>query len=237
MIPVARQPRDRALRSFPCGPHPIHAEDSIMQRTLVLAAALAAGLGLAGGAQARSAPTGSTTAATTHRPHNAASETGRAVNQQQRIEQGLQSGRLTSREARKLEAGQAHIAKTEQRALRNGTLSASERARIQHQQNRESKAIHHQTHDARTGNPDSLKSRMAQANVQRNVNQAQRLHDGVRSGSLSNRELGRAEGAQAHVERMESRRDTVRQTGRIQRADDRDSRRIHRARHNARVRH
>jgi hypothetical protein len=36
---------------------------------------------------------------------------------------------------------------------------------------------------------------------------------------------------------MESRRDTVRQTGRIQRADDRDSRRIHRARHNARVRH
>ena len=207
-----------------------------MQRTLVLAAALAAGLGLAGGAQARSAPTGSTTA-TTHRPHNAASETGRAVNQQKRIEQGLQSGQLTSREARKLEAGQAHIAKTEQRALRNGSLSASERARIRHQQNRQSKAIHHQTHDARTGNPDSLKSRMAQANVQRNVNQAQRLHDGVRNGSLSNRELGRAEGAQAHVERMESRRDTVRQTGRIQRADDRDSRRIHRARHNARVRH
>lgn len=209
-----------------------------MQRTLVLAAALAAGLGLALGAPAQSAPNGSTTtAATTHRSHNAASETGRTVNQQNRIEQGLQSGQLTSGEARKLEAGQARIAKTEQRAVRNGSLSATERARIQHEQNRESKAIHHQKHDARTGNPDSLKSRMAQANVQRNANQAQRLHNGVKNGSLTHRELGRTEGAEARVDRVESRRDTLRQAGRIQRADDRGSRRIHRARHNARVRH
>lgn len=202
-----------------------------MQRTLALAAALAVGIGCAFGARA------ATPAATTHRPQNAAGETGRNVKQQTRIEQGLQSGQLTSREARKLEAGQAHIAKTEQRALRNGSLSASERTRIQHQQNRESRAIHHQKHDARTGNPDSLKSRMEQANVQRNANQAQRLHNGVKNGSLTNRELGRAEGAEARVDRMESRRDTPRQSGRVQRADQRDSRRIHRARHNGRVRH
>jgi hypothetical protein len=36
---------------------------------------------------------------------------------------------------------------------------------------------------------------------------------------------------------MESHRDTLRQTGRIQRTDNRDSRHIYRSKHNARVRH
>lgn len=207
-----------------------------MQRTLILAAAVAVGMGLSAGAIAQTAPASSTPVAST-RPHNAASETGRDVDQQKRIEQGLQSGQLTSGEARKLEAGEARIDKTEQRDLRNGSLSASERAQIQRQQNRESKAIYSQKHDAQTGNPDSLKSNMEQANVQRNINQEQRLHNGVKNGSLTNRELSRAEGGEAHVDRMESRRDTLRQTGRVQRADNRDSRRIHRAKHNARVRH
>ncbi|HJR14954.1 MAG TPA: hypothetical protein VJ833_13785 [Rhodanobacteraceae bacterium] len=206
-----------------------------MQRTLVMAAAIAAGMGLATAAVAQSAPAPSTTA--TARSHNAASETGRDVDQQKRIEQGLQSGQLTSGEARKLEAGEAHIDRTEQRDLRNGTLSAAERTQIQRQQNRESKAIYNQNHDAQTGHPDSLKSNMEQANVQRNINQERRLHNGVKNGSLTNRELSRAEGGEAHTDRMESRRDTLRQTGRVQRADNRDSRRIHRAKHNTRARH
>jgi hypothetical protein len=207
-----------------------------MQRNVILAAAIAIGLGFTTGAIAQTAPATSTPATAT-RPHNAASETGRDVDQQKRIEQGLQSGQLTSGEARKLEAGEAHIDKTEQRDLRNGSLSASERAQIQREQNRESKAIYNQKHDAQTGNPDSLKSNMEQANVQRNINQEQRLHNGVTNGSLTNRELSRQEGNEAHVDRMESRRDTLRQTGRIQRTDNRDSRRIYRAKHNKRVRH
>ena len=207
-----------------------------MPRNVILAAAIAIGLGFTTGAFAQTAPTTSTPTTAT-RPHNAASETGRDVDQQKRIEQGLQSGQLSSGEARKLEAGEAHIDKTEQRDLRNGSLSASERTQIQREQNRESKAIHNQKHDAQTGNPDSLKSNMEQANVQRNIHQEQRLHNGVTNGSLSNRELSRQEGNEAHVDRMESRRDTLRQTGRIQRTDNRDSRRIHRAKHNARVRH
>ena len=121
--------------------------------------------------------------------------------------------------------------------MRNGSLSASERAQIQRQQNRESKAVYNQKHDAQTGNPDSLKSNLEQANVQRNVNQQQRLHNGVANGSLANRELARQEGNEAHVDRVESRRDTLRQTGKVQRTDNRDSRGIYRARHNARVRH
>ena len=207
-----------------------------MQRTLVLAAAIAVGMGLATGAVAQSAPAPSTPAATA-RSHNAASETARDVDQQKRIEQGLQSGQLTSGEARKLEAGAAHIDRTEQRDLRNGTLSAAERAQIQHQQNRESNAIYNHKHDAQTGHPDSLKSNMEQANVQRNINQERRLHNGIKNGALPNRELSRAEGGEAHADRMESRRDTLRQTGRVQRTDNRDSRRNHRAKHNVRARH
>jgi len=207
-----------------------------MSRNVILATAIAIGLGFATGAIAQTTPTTSTPT-TTARPQNAASETGRDVDQQKRIEQGLQSGQLSSGEARRLEAGEAHIDKTEQRDLRNGSLSAPERAQIQREQNRESKAIYNQKHDAQTGNPDSLKSNMEQANVQRNINQEQRLHNGVTNGSLSNRELSRQEGNEAHVDRMESRRDTLRQTGKIQRTDNRDSRRIYRSKHNARVRH
>lgn len=205
-----------------------------MQRNVILAAAIAIGLGFATGTIAQTAPATSTPAT---RPHNAASETGRDVEQQKRIEQGLQSGQLTSSEARKLEAGESRIDKTEQRDLRNGSLSASERAQIQREQNRESKAVYNQKHNARTGNPDSLKSNLEQANVQRNINQEQRLHNGVKNGSLTNRELARQEGNESHVDRMESRRDTLRQTGKVQRTDNRDSRRIYRAKHNARVRH
>lgn len=199
-----------------------------MQRAVILAATIAVGLGFAIDAQAQTISAPVTTSA--RRPHTAASETGRDVAQQKRIEQGLQSGQLTSGEARGLEAGEAHIEKTEQRALRNGTLSASARAQIQHQQNRESRVIYGQKHDMRTGNPDSLGSSVAQADVQRNLNQQLRLHNGVTEGSLTNRELARAEGAEARVGRMEVRSGT-------QRADNRASRGIYRAKHNRRGRH
>lgn len=165
------------------------------------------------------------------------SETERNVDQQQRIEQGLQSGQLTTGEARKLEQGEARIDRTEQHDLANGSLSASEKAQIQREQNHESSAIYGQKHDAQNGNPDSLKSNMEQADVQRNVNQEQRIHNGVENGSLTNRETGRMQGREAHVDRMEARSDTLRQTGRIQRTDNRDSGRIYRDKHNDRTRH
>lgn len=207
-----------------------------MQRTFMLAAAITVGLGFAIGAQAQSVPS-DTTPASTHRLPNAATETGRGVAQQKRIEQGLQSGQLNTGEARKLEAGEAHIEKTEQRDLRNGSLSTSERAQIQHQQDRESRAIYGGKHNAVQGNPDSLRSNLAQADVQRNLDQQLRLHNGVKQGSLTNRELGRAEGGEARVGRMESRPGTLRRTGRVQRADNRASRGIYRAKHDRRDRH
>lgn len=169
--------------------------------------------------------------------HNAATETGRDVEQQQRIEQGLQSGQLTSGEARKLESGEARIDNTEQRDLRNGSLSAGERTQIQREQNRESKAIYGDKHNAVQGNPNSLRSSLEQADVQRNINQEQRIRNGVTKGSLSNRELGRMEGDEARVDHMEARHNTLRSTARVQRADNHDSRRIYRAKHNDKNRH
>lgn len=186
-----------------------------------LAAALALCLGFAATAQAQS--TGS--------------ETERNVDQQQRVEQGLKSGQLTTGEARKLEQGEARIDRTEQHDLANGSLSASEKAQIQREQNRESAAIYKDKHNATTGNPNSLKSNLEQADVQRNINQEQRIHNGVKNGSLTNREVSQMQGREAHVDHMEAHSDTLRQTGRIQRTDNRDSRRIYRDKHNRRTRH
>lgn len=209
-----------------------------MSRTLILATAIALGLGFATAASAQSAPATSS-AATVHaqRPLNAATETGRDTEQQRRIEQGLQSGQLSSGEARKLEAGEARVDKTQQRDLRDGSLSAAERTQIQRQQNAESKAIYGDKHNAVKGNPNSLKSNLEQADVQRNLNQERRIHNGVTHGSLTNRELARTEGSEAHVDRTEARHDTLRSTARAQRADNRDSRKIYRLKHNDRRRH
>ena len=61
----------------------------------------------------------------------------RDLNQQNRIEEGLQSGQLSTGEA----AGEARIEKMESRALKDGTLSSQEAARIQRAQNQESGTI------------------------------------------------------------------------------------------------
>lgn len=70
-----------------------------------------------------------------------ASDVQRNVNQQQRIEEGLKSGQLNTREAGKLERGEARIEKMEANAGQNGSVSAREQARITAAQNREGRAI------------------------------------------------------------------------------------------------
>jgi hypothetical protein len=67
--------------------------------------------------------------------------------QQDRIEQGVKSGRLTPYEAAKLERQQGHIAKIERNFKRDGYLSPSERARLNAEQNRASRNIWAQKHD------------------------------------------------------------------------------------------
>src|SRR5947207_8265824 len=74
----------------------------------------------------------------------------RNVNQQSRIEQGVQSGSLTTREAGRLEHGEARISKKEARAGADGNVNAHEQRRVQNAENRESRRIHKEKHDAQT---------------------------------------------------------------------------------------
>src|SRR5258708_7761130 len=78
------------------------------------------------------------------------SEVQRNVNQQQRIEQGIQSGQLTNREAAKLERGQARVNRAEARAGADGHVGPNEQRRIQKAENQQSKRIYREKHDAQT---------------------------------------------------------------------------------------
>ncbi len=72
--------------------------------------------------------------------------------QDQRIDQGQQSGALTERETRRLEGEQKLIDKAEDRAKADGTVSAKERHRLHKMQNHAGRDIRHQKHD-RQGAP------------------------------------------------------------------------------------
>jgi len=163
-------------------------------------------------------------------------DTERDVNQQERIEQGLKSGELNTREAGKLEKREAHVEKLEARAEGDGKISKAEQARITAAQNRTSRAIHNQKHDAQTGNPNSASSQRMQADVQRNANQQARIDQGLKSGELSNKEAAHLERGQARVDRTEARAAAdghvgAREQARIQRKENRQSRRIHQEKH------
>ena len=161
----------------------------------------------------------------------------RDANQQQRIEQGLKSGELSTKEASKLERGEAHVDKMEQNALKDGKMTPAEKARIERAQNAESKAIYDAKHNDVKGNPNSASSQRMQADVQRNVNQEKRIDQGVQSGQLTNKEAGKLEGGQARTDRKEARAGADGHVGageqrRIQRSENHQSKEIHRKKHN-----
>jgi len=165
-----------------------------------------------------------------------ATEVQRDVRQQQRVEAGLKSGQLTAREAAQLERKEAHIDHAQANALKDGSLSDAEKERIGGMQNRASRDIAVQKHDAQTGNPDSASSKRMQADVQRNVNQQQRTENGIRNGSLSNHEVAGVERGQARSNRKQARAGHDGHVGRleqkrVQSAENRQSRRIHHEKH------
>lgn len=71
----------------------------------------------------------------------------RQVNQQQRIDQGVQSGQLTQKETDRLNAQQQRIADRETKMKSDGKMTKKERTRLQRQQDRASKNIYKQKHD------------------------------------------------------------------------------------------
>lgn len=75
---------------------------------------------------------------------------GRQKAQRARIAQGRQSGEITGGEAAALNSQQRHIRRSERRAKADGNVTAVERKRLHHKQNRAS----HNIHRAKTNNLD-----------------------------------------------------------------------------------
>lgn len=162
----------------------------------------------------------------------------RNINQEQRIEQGLKSGALSTREAAALQREESRVDRMQANALKDGKLSPAEQARLNAAQNKTSADIYAAKHNNVTGNPQSASSKRMQADVQRNINQQQRIENGVQNGSLTNREVAKLEGGQARVARKEARAGADGHVGaaeqaHIQRAENHQSKRIYRQKHDA----
>lgn len=166
----------------------------------------------------------------------------RDVNQQNRIEQGLQTGSLTTREAGKLEREESNIDRLQARDLRDGKLTPRERAQLRRAQDRASQDIRRDEANSATGNPQSASSQRLQTDVQRNANQQGRIEQGLQSGQLTAREAARLERGQASVDRGEAHAALnghvgPREQERIQRLENHQSEEILRQKHDGQRQH
>lgn len=72
----------------------------------------------------------------------------RNVHQEKRIEGGIHNDSMTNRELSKAEAGQARVDGLEARAGKNGQIGRYEQESINREENRQSRRIHHEKHNA-----------------------------------------------------------------------------------------
>jgi hypothetical protein len=160
----------------------------------------------------------------------------RDVNQETRIEQGLKNGSLNVKEAGRLEREESRVDRLQARDLRDGKLSRAERVQLRQAQDRVSQDIHAaKTNDVK-GNPLSASNERMQADVQRNINQEQRIEQGIKSGELNDHQVGSLERGQARVDRSEARAAADGHVGKgetmaIQRKENHQSHRIWNKKH------
>lgn len=164
----------------------------------------------------------------------------RDVNQQERIEQGMQSGELNTKEASRLERQESRVNSMEAKAASDGKVSNTEAARIHRAQSQVSHDIYSEKHDAQTGNPDSASSQRMQKDVARNINQEKRIQQGVQSGSLTEKEAANLQAGQARNDRREARAGadghvSALDQQRVDTSEDHQSRKIHRKKNNPRT--
>jgi hypothetical protein len=119
----------------------------------------------------------------------------RKENQQERVGQGVESGQLTAGEAARLEHREAAL-NHEEHAMRQvdgGKLTPQDRRTIDAQQDRLSKGIYNQKHDAQA--QTAPKTEIGQ----RKENQQDRIGQGIKSGQLTPGEAARLEGKEAKL--------------------------------------
>lgn len=119
-----------------------------------LIAALALTVGASAFAQVPIAPI---TSITPKDPTATAKIDQRQANQQKRIDQGVASGALTPKETAKLEKRETKIAADKVVAKSDGTVTKAERRKLKREENRASKAIYKQKHDAQKVTPVAAK--------------------------------------------------------------------------------
>ena len=76
----------------------------------------------------------------------------REAKQEQRIYKGIASGELTQKEAARLNNGQDRVENAETKAKADGKVTKAERKHLAHMQNKQSKRIYAQKHDAQKAN-------------------------------------------------------------------------------------
>ncbi len=159
----------------------------------------------------------------------------RRADQQQRIANGVQSGQLTAGETKNLESREANVNRKvrDDRAANGGKLTAQEHRQINRQQNRLSRSIYSDKHNA------------AQAHYgnnevgQRRENQQDRIADGIRNGSMTAGEVARSENREQGIN-QQVRADRAAHGGRLTGQEKRQinheqngaSRQIYREKHN-----
>jgi hypothetical protein len=166
----------------------------------------------------------------------AASTVQRDVKQDQRIEQGLHNGNLTTREAAQLQHDESKVDHLQAHALKDGTLTDAERAQLRAAQDKTSHDIHAAAHNGVQGNPLSASSQRMQADVQRNEQQQQRVVQGVQNGSMTKHEVAKVERNEAKIDHREYAAGRDGHVGkheqhRVQHADNRESKQIHHQKH------
>jgi hypothetical protein len=162
----------------------------------------------------------------------------RKDNQQDRIGEGVENGSLTAGEASKLEHKEAALNREEKKMKSDGTMSPTERVKLQKQQNGLSKQIYNQKHDAQAQNLNP-KSEVGK----RDLAQQKRISEGIENGSLNAREAGRLEGQETRLNREQHNMRaanggtlTQAERAKVNRQQNRESKRIYRQKHDAQVR-
>jgi hypothetical protein len=150
---------------------------------------------------------------------------------QEQIEQGLQNGSLSSGEASKMER--------DQQALDRAESHGASQQRLDQIQNNDESQLNKLENNKVTGNPNGANDKLMQSDVQRNINQQNRIEKGVQSGQVTPGEEKNLERGQKRINRDEanSKGHLENHPGRqasIQRRENNQSKNIYDKKHNDR---
>jgi hypothetical protein len=164
----------------------------------------------------------------------------RQTKQHNRIKQGARSGSLTRKEGRHLVQGQKRINKFKRKAKSDGDITKKERFKMEKMQNKQSKRIFKAKHNDKSRDGVSTDKNFTGKNhrvSKRQKNQGKRIGEGFKSGELTKGEtFGLVQGQKKVLKyKRKAKSDgefTLKEKVKIEKLQDRQSRRIFKAKHN-----